>query len=65
MDAKSQQKKIEEAQKIVIKLDSTLPNAIQIKIRDRQQHIGQRIKIYGYVHRHRDQGLKFAYIIFV
>lgn len=59
LDTENQQKKVEEINKVVIKLDTSLPDAIQIKIYDRQKYIGQRVKIYGFVHRRREQGLFF------
>lgn len=45
----------EEAKKIVLKEDESLPKAKKIKIRDAEASRGQRVKVYGWVHRLRQQ----------
>ena len=56
-DAEARAKNIEEAKKIKITEDSSLPAATQIKIRDGRQYRDQRVKINGWVHRLRSDFL--------
>lgn len=49
------QKKIEASKHIVIKEDSSLPEAQKIKIKDAQESRGKRIKVSGWIHRFRPQ----------
>uniref|UniRef100_A0AC34F7A6 Asparagine--tRNA ligase n=1 Tax=Panagrolaimus sp. ES5 TaxID=591445 RepID=A0AC34F7A6_9BILA len=46
---------IEEAKKLKLKMDSSLPEAIKIKIRDAKDQVDKRVKIFAYVHRLRQQ----------
>lgn len=48
---------VEEAKKIKLVMDKSLPEAIKIKIRDAKDNVDKRIKVQGYVHRLRQQGL--------
>jgi asparaginyl-tRNA synthetase len=56
-DAEKRSKNLEEAKKIKICEDPSLPKAIQVKIIKTKEHRGSRIKVYGWVHRLRRQGL--------
>lgn len=47
---------LEEAKKITLSLDPSLPEAKSVKIRECKEAIGKRVKIYGHVHRLRQQG---------
>uniref|UniRef100_A0AC35TGU5 Asparagine--tRNA ligase n=1 Tax=Rhabditophanes sp. KR3021 TaxID=114890 RepID=A0AC35TGU5_9BILA len=49
---------LEEAKKIVITEDPSLPKAITIRLNNLEKHIGQRVKIQGWVHRKRDQVIR-------
>jgi len=53
---------LEEAKKIKIVEDKSLPEAKQIKIRDAEAHRDQRVKVYGWVHRFRQQGKSMVFI---
>uniref|UniRef100_A0A4W3HI69 Asparagine--tRNA ligase, cytoplasmic n=1 Tax=Callorhinchus milii TaxID=7868 RepID=A0A4W3HI69_CALMI len=55
-DALRREKNLEEARKVVIKLDPSLPEPKLVKIRDTEAHRGQRVKIFGWIHRLRRQG---------
>jgi asparaginyl-tRNA synthetase len=56
-DAEKRAKNLEDAKKIVIEEDSSLPKAKKIKISEGESHRGTRVKIYGWVHRLRRQGI--------
>lgn len=56
-DEEKRLKNLEEAKAIIIQEDSTLPSAIRIKIKDSISHRDQRVKLYGWVHRLRRQGI--------
>lgn len=56
-DAEKRAKNLEEAKKIKIQEDSSLPKALHIKIRDGEKHRDTRVKVYGWVHRLRRQGM--------
>ncbi|KAL7641929.1 UNVERIFIED_CONTAM: hypothetical protein RMT77_007803 [Armadillidium vulgare] len=62
-DAEKRAKLIEEAKKIQIKQDLSLPEAKVIKIRDGKEYRGQRVKIFGWVHRLRRQGKSMMFIV--
>ncbi|KAJ1547143.1 hypothetical protein HK096_004178 [Nowakowskiella sp. JEL0078] len=47
--------KLEEAKKVILKLDESLPKASKIKIRDSKAYRGSRIVVSGWVHRNRSQ----------
>lgn len=61
--AAQHEKNLEEAKKITIEEDKSLPAAIRIKIRDTEPHRGKRVKIYGWVHRLRQQGKNLMFIV--
>ncbi|XP_069820906.1 asparagine--tRNA ligase, cytoplasmic [Dendropsophus ebraccatus] len=50
------EKNLEEAKKIIIQNDPNLPEPVTAKIRDLEAHRGQRVKVFGWVHRLRRQG---------
>lgn len=62
-DAEKREKNLEEAKKIVLTEDSTLPPAKQIKIRDTVANRDIRVKLYGWVHRIRRQGKNMSFIV--
>lgn len=53
---------LEEAKKIVIEQDPSLPPAKTIKLREATESRGQRIQVCGWVHRLRRQGKKLIFI---
>ncbi|CAF4964264.1 unnamed protein product [Rotaria sp. Silwood1] len=55
-DAQRREEKLEEAKKIIIKEDPSLPPAEIIKIKYAKNYHGKRVKIYGWTHRIRRQG---------
>ncbi|KAG8226985.1 hypothetical protein J437_LFUL000290 [Ladona fulva] len=61
-DAVKRAKNLEEAKKIVIKEDESLPAAETIKIIQSQSKRNQRVKIFGWVHRLRRQGKALMFI---
>lgn len=61
-DAEKRAKNLDEAKKLIIIEDKTLPLAKQIKIFEGKQHRSIRIKIYGWVHRIRRQGKALMFI---
>jgi len=61
-DSESRAKNIEEAKKVKLVEDETLPKAKMIKIRDGRQYREQRVKINGWVHRLRRQGKQMIFI---
>jgi asparaginyl-tRNA synthetase len=63
-DAARREKNLEDAKKIVIEMDASLPVATTIKIRDCAKHHDKRVKILGWVHRLRRQGLLSSVWIF-
>ena len=56
-DAEKRAKNIEEAKLIKIVEDLALPSAKQVKIRGLKDCRDQRVKIFGWVHRLRRQGM--------
>ncbi|XP_047487993.1 asparagine--tRNA ligase, cytoplasmic-like isoform X2 [Penaeus chinensis] len=62
-DAEKRAKAIEEAKKVVITEDKSLPAPVCIKIRDGKEHRGKRVKIRGWVHRLRRQGKNMMFIV--
>lgn len=56
-DEEKRLKNLEEAKTITIEEDSTLPAAVRIKIRESVDHRDQRVKLFGWVHRLRRQGI--------
>ncbi|XP_078076061.1 asparagine--tRNA ligase, cytoplasmic [Mustelus asterias] len=62
-DALRREKNLEEAKKIVIKLDDSLGEPHQIKIRATEAHREQRVKLFGWVHRLRRQGKNLMFVV--
>uniref|UniRef100_A0A4W3HHR4 Aminoacyl-transfer RNA synthetases class-II family profile domain-containing protein n=1 Tax=Callorhinchus milii TaxID=7868 RepID=A0A4W3HHR4_CALMI len=62
-DALRREKNLEEARKVVIKLDPSLPEPKLVKIRDTEAHRGERVKIFGWIHRLRRQGKNLMFVI--
>lgn len=58
-DEENRLKNLEEAKTVVIKEDVTLESAKRIKIRESVKHRGERVKLFGWVHRLRRQGTIF------
>lgn len=58
-DEEKRLKNLEEAKTIVIEEDKTLPEAKQIKIKQALDYRDQRVKLYGWVHRLRRQGMQY------
>lgn len=61
--AQQREKNLEEAKKITIKEDETLPPAKRIRIRESVTHRDQRLKVFGWVHRLRRQGKNLMFIV--
>ncbi|KAI8815958.1 uncharacterized protein EV422DRAFT_547736 [Fimicolochytrium jonesii] len=61
--AAAEEKKLEEAKKIVITEDASLPAAKKIRIRDGEKHRGERVKVSGWLHRHRSQGKDLMFLV--
>ncbi len=57
-DAEKRAKNLEEAKKIVIQEDASLPVAQLSKICKLETLRGQRVKVFGWVHRLRRQGIE-------
>lgn len=62
-DAERREKNLEEAKKITIEEDKSLPTPKQIKIRESKQNRNVRVKIFGWVHRMRQQGKNLMFIV--
>jgi asparaginyl-tRNA synthetase len=62
-DLKKREQNLEEAKKIVIQQDSSLPEAKKIKICDGKANRDTRIRVYGWVHRMRRQGKGMMFIV--
>lgn len=61
--AAQHEKNLEEAKKIVIEEDKSLPVAKKIKIRDTPANRTERVKINGWVHRLRQQGKNLMFVV--
>jgi asparaginyl-tRNA synthetase len=59
-DAAKRAKNLEEAKGILIREDVSLPKAKLIKIVDGKDYRGSRVKINGWVHRLRRQGIAYC-----
>ncbi|KAG8456788.1 hypothetical protein GDO86_002537 [Hymenochirus boettgeri] len=57
------EKNLEEAKKITITDDPSLPAPVTVKIRDLEAYRGQRVKVFGWVHRLRRQGKTLMFIV--
>ncbi|XP_045138149.1 asparagine--tRNA ligase, cytoplasmic-like isoform X2 [Portunus trituberculatus] len=62
-DEEKRAKALEEARKITITEDKSLPAATCIKIRSSKDHRNQRVKVFGWVHRLRRQGKNMMFIV--
>ncbi|XP_060587329.1 asparagine--tRNA ligase, cytoplasmic-like [Ruditapes philippinarum] len=62
-DVQRREKNLEEARKITITNDTSLPVPKQIKIRDAVNTRDIRVKIYGWVHRLRRQGKTLMFVV--
>lgn len=62
-DAKKREVALEEAKKVKITEDQSLPSPSIIKIRDGEKFRGKRIKVFGWVHRLRRQGKNMMFIV--
>ncbi|XP_025832709.1 asparagine--tRNA ligase, cytoplasmic [Agrilus planipennis] len=61
-DLRKREKNLEEAKRVIIKLDETLPEAKTIKINEGNGFRDKRVHIYGWVHRLRRQGKNLMFI---
>ncbi|KAK7874340.1 hypothetical protein R5R35_007812 [Gryllus longicercus] len=61
-DAEKRAHNLEEAKKVKIEPDPSLPEAKSIRIREASSLAGSRIKVYGWVHRLRRQGKLLMFI---
>lgn len=61
--AAQREKNLEDAKKITISEDKSLPPAKQVKIRDMAQHRDARVKVFGWVHRMRQQGRNLMFLV--
>uniref|UniRef100_A0A8C5LS88 Asparagine--tRNA ligase, cytoplasmic n=1 Tax=Leptobrachium leishanense TaxID=445787 RepID=A0A8C5LS88_9ANUR len=57
------EKNLEEAKKILIENDPSLPAPTTAKIRELEAYRGQRVKVFGWVHRLRRQGKNLMFIV--
>ncbi|BFZ01224.1 hypothetical protein BsWGS_04263 [Bradybaena similaris] len=62
-DAERREKNLEEAKKIVIENDQSLPAPTEIKIRVAVQNRDKRVKVFGWVHRLRRQGKNLMFVV--
>ncbi|XP_072848992.2 asparagine--tRNA ligase, cytoplasmic isoform X2 [Pogona vitticeps] len=62
-DQLRREKNLEEAKKIVIKKDPSLPEPKCVKIRALEAYRGERVKVFGWVHRLRRQGKTLMFIV--
>uniref|UniRef100_H2ZJB6 Asparagine--tRNA ligase, cytoplasmic n=1 Tax=Ciona savignyi TaxID=51511 RepID=H2ZJB6_CIOSA len=62
-DAERREKNLEDARKITITEDASLPPATSIKIGAAKAHRGQRVKVNGWSHRIRRQGKTLMFIV--
>uniref|UniRef100_UPI00398F7CD0 asparagine--tRNA ligase, cytoplasmic n=1 Tax=Pristiophorus japonicus TaxID=55135 RepID=UPI00398F7CD0 len=62
-DALRREKNLEDAKKIVIKLNLGLEEPHQIKIKTTEAHRGKRVKLFGWVHRLRRQGKNLMFVV--
>lgn len=62
-DLERREKNMEDAKKIVVEMDSSLPEPTKVKISGMEAMRGQRVKVFGWVHRLRKQGKNLLFII--
>ena len=61
-DAKRREQNLEEAKKVIISEDQSLPKAKQLKIKDTSAS-DERVKVYGWVHRLRRQSKNLVFLV--
>ncbi|XP_026488564.2 asparagine--tRNA ligase, cytoplasmic [Vanessa tameamea] len=61
-NVEKRQQNLEEAKKIILKEDPSLPKATTVKILHAAEHRGERICVRGWVHRLRRQGKSLAFL---
>ncbi|GAB6031206.1 Asparagine--tRNA ligase, cytoplasmic [Chamberlinius hualienensis] len=62
-DREKREKNLEEAKKVVITEDASLPPAQRIRIGEAEAHRSKRVKIYGWIHHLRRQGKSLMFIV--
>ncbi|XP_029566385.1 asparagine--tRNA ligase, cytoplasmic [Salmo trutta] len=62
-DSERREKNLEEAKKITIENDSSLPEPKTVKIYQLEPLRGERVKVFGWVHRMRKQGKNLLFIV--
>jgi asparaginyl-tRNA synthetase len=62
-DAQRREKNLEEAKKIIIKEDPSLPKAETLKIKELGPETTKRVKVFGWVHRLRRQGKTLLFLV--
>uniref|UniRef100_G1NCD4 Asparaginyl-tRNA synthetase 1 n=1 Tax=Meleagris gallopavo TaxID=9103 RepID=G1NCD4_MELGA len=62
-DLLRREKNLEEAKKVIIKNDPSLPEPKCVKIGALEAYRGQRVKIFGWIHRLRRQGKNLMFIV--
>ncbi|XP_070295267.1 asparagine--tRNA ligase, cytoplasmic-like [Salvelinus sp. IW2-2015] len=62
-DSERREKNLEEAKKITIENDSSLPEPKTVKIFQLEPLRGERVKVFGWVHRMRKQGKNLLFIV--
>ncbi|XP_047200385.1 asparagine--tRNA ligase, cytoplasmic [Hippoglossus stenolepis] len=62
-DTDRRDKNLEEAKKIVIEKDPSLPEPEAVKIHHLEPKRGQRVKVFGWIHRLRRQGKNLMFIV--
>uniref|UniRef100_A0A8C4QSI6 Asparaginyl-tRNA synthetase 1 n=1 Tax=Eptatretus burgeri TaxID=7764 RepID=A0A8C4QSI6_EPTBU len=62
-DVLRREKNLEEAKKITIELDASLPAPAQVKICQLSEYRHKRVKVHGWVHRLRRQGKTLMFVI--
>ncbi|XP_046358872.1 asparagine--tRNA ligase, cytoplasmic-like [Haliotis rufescens] len=62
-DAQRRDINLEEARKVVLEMDKSLPEPKQIKIRSSVASRNMRVKIFGWVHRLRRQGKNLMFVV--
>uniref|UniRef100_A0A8D3DTN4 Asparagine--tRNA ligase, cytoplasmic n=1 Tax=Scophthalmus maximus TaxID=52904 RepID=A0A8D3DTN4_SCOMX len=62
-DTERREKNLEDAKKIMIEKDSSLPEPEAVKIQHLEPKRGQRVKVFGWVHRLRRQGRNLMFVV--
>uniref|UniRef100_A0A5S6QBM7 Asparagine--tRNA ligase, cytoplasmic n=1 Tax=Trichuris muris TaxID=70415 RepID=A0A5S6QBM7_TRIMR len=62
-DAVRRAENLEAAKRVVVEEDASLPKLDVVKIRDVNENIGRRVRMYGWVHRLRRQGKFLMFVI--